>query len=927
MAVSLIAGSLIAVDSASIGLLRERLDSIPVDYYGYGYNYPSEIDVDKSERVKESLLAVDGVESASYIATLTGWRFLNTDGDRFDSYTDYWLPSGSVLFLPEDSSTLMERYKIDGVMPEPGTAAVSLMMAAALGIEPGDDIICSYEVPSWDYLNETYLVLYVNMSFEVSQIWDQAEGLDQEWQWWYSDGEVEGDVTIIDNRNPVMLNFGEVGAVRDAINELTPATFSEVYFVWIDRDEFLSLGNIYMSVELLETLNGRLERAAREADVRFTSPLVSVLWELGDDMSQKKVIFIGLSLPVVVLGLYLSVVGVDMGMTDRRREVGILKSRGASNRQVFGSLMSESLILGVIAGLAGLGLGVVLSRFLMFAVSGLFGADAVEQGISSFMISWSTLGSVVALGVVLMIFSCYRPMKRASRTLVAEALHHYAPKSVKVEYKAKYDIAALFLVGLSVVSVLWLNSWIPRWHVGSFIVYFVIVVLMLVGVAIVPVVPFLLSASITRLVTRGSRKLYTRFTWLVKPWTKELHYIVEKNIARNPKRASNIGMIVSLAVAFGLFVSITMESELAYAERSVFYEVGADIRYEGYSYYDGMEMSPVNYSLLETVDSLEGVERSAMFVTATALTDFQYSRMAIFDPEEIAGVLDIGSGWYEGDGSRDIRDLEQNGTAFVSQAFADSEYLVVGDTLHMEMEVSKDMLNYTTETVVFNLEVIGMVEQLPGLWSELYVDEGTMSWVEPEWYPPGATSVGFFVTVEDGADHSETAARVSALCGLAGLDGYYYVAEERLEEMTSIPEFRSIRDFLYLEYAMSLVMLTCGVGLVLFVTVWDRRQELACIMARGTSSNQMRRILMGESLSLMTLGMVVGVSVGILSAYLYNMLVYGQDSSAVPHGIVLSVISWAVVLSAIVSFVIASYLATYNAGKLKLAEVLRIRGG
>jgi len=141
------------------------------------------------------------------------------------------------------------------------------------------------------------------------------------------------------------------------------------------------------------------------------------------------------------------------------------------------------------------------------------------------------------------------------------------------------------------------------------------------------------------------------------------------------------------------------------------------------------------------------------------------------------------------------------------------------------------------------------------------------------------------------------------------------------------PEFRTLRDFLYMEYALSIVMLTCGVGLVLFVTVWDRRNELACILARGSSPEQMRRILMGESISLMTLGMVVGSSAGLLSAYLYGVLMDGFNSSEIPHDLVFSWISWVVVLSAIASFMLASFLATYNAGRIKLAEALRIRGG
>ncbi len=53
LAVSLIAGSLIAVDSASVGLIRERLEDIPVDYYGQSYVYLQDVDTDRYDGVTD----------------------------------------------------------------------------------------------------------------------------------------------------------------------------------------------------------------------------------------------------------------------------------------------------------------------------------------------------------------------------------------------------------------------------------------------------------------------------------------------------------------------------------------------------------------------------------------------------------------------------------------------------------------------------------------------------------------------------------------------------------------------------------------------------------------------------------------------------------------------------------------------------------
>ena len=926
LAVSLIAGSLIAIDSASFGLLRERLDGLPVDFYGQSYAGDlSSIDVERYEEVTDRLLTVDGVQEVSYVVSCSGWALLNSDGVMYQGDPYYWYPSGSFVFLPSDSSVILDRYKIEGEAPSPGTVAIPSSVATALDLSVGAPLICSYQVSVYDEVNFTYVYSYVNISLEVSQIWTQEGVTEDYWQWWYSEAQGVGDVQLGGVYNPVVMPMESASMVVDPVSEVTLLSCPETYLVWVDRGEYANIVNIALSIDRLETLNGRLERAASEVSARFSCPVVQVLFDLGSDLSQKKLAFIGLSLPVVVLGVYLSVVGVEMGMTERRREIGVLKSRGAGNGQIFASLVMESMLLGAVAGFLGLATGFLISRFLLVPMSTLYESEAVSTATTSFFISHMTIAVVVLFGILLMLLSSYKPMRRASRMAVAEALHQYTPKTVKVEYRSRYDIAALVFVGYSIACVFWLRQAAPYWSGGSFVAYLLFSVTVIAGSSFVPAIPFLLSVSIIRLVTRGSRRLYTRFSWIVSRWTKELHYIVEKNIARNPKRASNIGIIVSLAVAFGLFVSITMESELAHAEKVVLYEVGADIRYNGYCRYNETGFYDVDYSVLGTMDSVDGVDKSVMVREQSVNAEHSYASMAIFDTEAFADLIEIGSGWYVGDGSHDITDLGENGTVFINEDFADANYLVVGDTIEASMDVYPDH-DSVGITVSAELRVVGVLKQLPGMSNNLYVDSDTLSFIEPDWYG-GYNIIRFFVMVEEGADPSEVADGVLAWGSSAGLEGWVEVTEERLEEAMAAPEFRTLRDFLYMEYALSIVMLTCGVGLVLFVTVWDRRNELACILARGSSPEQMRRILMGESISLMTLGLVVGSSAGLLSAYLYGVLMDGFNSSEIPHDLVFSWISWVVVLSAIASFMLASFLATYNAGRIKLAEALRIRGG
>jgi ABC-type antimicrobial peptide transport system permease subunit len=184
------------------------------------------------------------------------------------------------------------------------------------------------------------------------------------------------------------------------------------------------------------------------------------------------------------------------------------------------------------------------------------------------------------------------------------------------------------------------------------------------------------------------------------------------------------------------------------------------------------------------------------------------------------------------------------------------------------------------------------------------------------------------VNTEHGADPHDVADDVERrLVSSGGVVYQSTLMVDELERLNSDLSFGALSDFLYMEYALSMVIMSVGVGLIIFVAVSDREQELACIMARGSSGSQMRKILMGESVSLMSLGLIVGTAVGLVTAYLFNTLMDGGSSDVVERTMVFTFVSWAVIGIAVASLLVASLMATSRAGKVKLAEVLRIRGG
>ena len=938
LAIALIAGSSIAVDSSAYGILRSAISSVDVDFTANVNSYNSLPNETQRNAAVAAIESVKNVKEAMPFIVFDGLAIANPTGSVYQgSYG-----SAYYAFIPEDSARFLEVSNINGVVPEPGTVALPKAVTDELSVSIGDDITCSMQKDSgyYDNSNQTWVsnVTYLNVTVVVSQIWtqDRDENDDN-----YFGSSLDNRTVLLNGRwgTPIVFDIASYGSIVNS----SVATFWSGYYqsqlsylIWIDRDAVINLANIRGTLNNLQFIQHRLNAMGYTYGYNVdVSPLYYQLESVNPVLEGMKLLFIALSLPVIALGTYLSVVGVDLGVSMRKREVGILKSRGASNRQVFFSLIFESLVLGTSAAVLGLVLGVLVSRFLLdVALSFTSGGTTGETSMTDIKIGLSTIELAVLFGVGLMFLSSYRPFKRVSKTDIAEALHHYSPMVMQVDYKPRTDIILLSVSVLSVASVLMGADWIGR-QGWSWITQLILGAVVIFGVLIFPVMPFLLSLSVIRLLTRGSRRLYAKFTWLVKGWTKELHYLVEKNIVRNPRRASNLCVIISLALAFGLFISVTMESSMAYEKERVKFRVGSDVMLDAYprGYMSGDSTSQVNLTNLSKLGSISGVEHVAVFErTYLVLDTYGYGEgfdTALLDPSAYAETVRPSDFYFVHSDSDMLGHLEQNGTVILTKDFADSNYLIVGDSLPVRFEVTTYSNGMsTTTTWRFSVSVVGFVKALPGLTSSsIFIGIHSLDFIPEQNLTQQVFSVGAFIDISGDADAKAVANSATSMFGEAGLTANAYIMEDEIAALERDPAFGALADFLYLEYAMSIVIMSVGVGLIIFVAVTDREQELACIMARGSSGSQMRKILMGESLTLMAIGLVVGAIIGLLTSYLFNTLTTTDSFEVVPRRMVFTYVTWVVVVVSIASLLLASLLATARAGRIKLAEVLRVRGG
>src|SRR5207247_8564583 len=96
-------------------------------------------------------------------------------------------------------------------------------------------------------------------------------------------------------------------------------------------------------------------------------------------------------------------------------------------------------------------------------------------------------------------------------------------------------------------------------------------------IVLLPLAPILLMVGSGRLLTRSSSRVYEAASRVNKPFAKNLHHVITRNLQRNPRRAANVAVIIALGLAFGMFTLVTFSSQFAYQAGQLRAGLGGDI--------------------------------------------------------------------------------------------------------------------------------------------------------------------------------------------------------------------------------------------------------------------------------------------------------------------------------------------------------------
>lgn len=123
---------------------------------------------------------------------------------------------------------------------------------------------------------------------------------------------------------------------------------------------------------------------------------------------------------VAVLGMFNT---LTVSLLERTREIGVLKSNGATSQDIWRMFLTEAMIISTVGGIAGLIMGAIIGETINF----IFNVYANRNGalpVDFFYVPFFFVVAMVLFVLLMGIGTGYYPSKRASRIRVLDALKY-----------------------------------------------------------------------------------------------------------------------------------------------------------------------------------------------------------------------------------------------------------------------------------------------------------------------------------------------------------------------------------------------------------------------------------------------------------------------------------------------------------------------
>ncbi|SDS23758.1 FtsX-like permease family protein [Actinopolymorpha singaporensis] len=522
-------------------------------------------------------------------------------------------------------------------------------------------------------------------------------------------------------------------------------------------------------------------------------------------------------------------------LAQRTRELALLRCVGALRRQIFGSVVAESLLLGLAASIAGLGVGTGLAGLAVI----LLGRSPLGIPTGGLVVTPAGILVPLVVGLVTTVLAALAPARRATRVSPLAALRPELAAGARSRAGIVRTTLAVLCVlagAATLFGAMTLTGFLAALALG-------------IGGGLLSFVGILLGAPL--LVPALVRLLGGLTGRLGGPPAR----LAVGNAVRNPRRTA--------ATAAALLVGVTLIAMMSVGAASVqkSFHASLDSRYPLDLSVD-VQTGALPDAVVKGVPRVEGISRTAT-LTSAQVRLAAAARSASGRPIETTVLAVDPSAAHSVLRNPKLLDGLGDRTAIMGPSTASSIGVHHGDRI---------VLGSGKSRVDLRAQVVRS-DALP----QVLVSSADLARVAPK-----APVSAVWARVADTADGTQVVSRAQEIVGNDDTIHLGGAAPERAV-------YDKVLNILLLVatglLAVAVVIALVGVGNTLSLSVLERTREQAMLRALGLTRGQLRAMLAGEALLIAAAAVVAGLVLGTAYGFAGTRILLGEVTSHIELGV------------------------------------------
>lgn len=563
-----------------------------------------------------------------------------------------------------------------------------------------------------------------------------------------------------------------------------------------------------------------------------------------DNLQMLQIVLVAMSIAALVIGSFLIANTFSIVISQRTRELAVLRAAGATGGQVLRGILVEAVAVGVLATILGTLAGIAGASGLR-ALAASFGSSIPE---GSLVVEPGTVLIGVTVGMVVTVVAALAPARRAASVSPLLALRRTAAEPRRIGRVRPIVALMLLAIGAALSAVPALGVPVPVLVAG---LGFVLVAFVMGA----PVV----AAGFARSVARPADRLGVPVR------------LARESVARSPRRAASTFVALALGLAVMVFVALLGASVKAATAANYREVISADAIVES----AGQEMlGGVHAAVFDELAEVDEAGVVARLKYGHWRDGSSISALTAFDPGLIGEVARV----RLLDGSLD--DLETGGVVIAERVAIERE-LGVGDILPMTFSRTGEQ----------SVPIVGIVEDASAqaLMTDYLVSLDTYAANYTE-----EMDASLFVLAADGVAPAELRDALAT-----ALDDHPTV---QVRDQAAVIAGRTIAveqifGLVTVLMLLALVIAVLGVANTLALSISERTRELGLLRSVGMARLQVAAMVELEALLVTALAVVTGIALG-LGAGFATIGALGQVAPLAPVVPVAQIAGFALLIAA-----------------------------